>query len=417
MSFFRSLLWWLLLAVLGALAWEQFSPDPGQVLVRWHGTTVVFMSLAVFLAGWGLLWFALWALWTLLRLPFTAWQQLAKKQARNRLVNGLQALNEGRHARAEALLDKAAEDPEQATLARLGARRAAILRGDALAAAGQLGRLAATDPLAVALENARALLEQGQFASVMESLQPWQEKRALPPRGQLLRAQAQVALGRAQDALALLPALAADAGMSAEASAELERDWQAAALRESAHADELHQRWSALSVRQREPAAVVRAFAERAGQLGLEAEAAKALAEAIEAKWQAELVRAFGLLPSAREDERLARAQSWLSAHPDDAALSLCLGRLFRQRQAFGPAADALGRAIAQGAGSEAWEALADVYTAQDNAARAQACYANALRVQRGEPARMLGDRSLREQIASEAVAEHRDEHGLPRLP
>jgi HemY protein len=328
MSFFRTLLWWLLLAVLGALAWEQFSPDPGQVLVRWHGTTVVFMSVAVFLAGWGLLWFALWALWTLLRLPFTAWHQLAKKQARNRLVNGLQALNEGRHARAEALLDKAAEDPEHATLARLGARRAAILRGDALAAAGQLGRLAATDPLAVALENARALLEQGQHAAVIESLQPWQDKRALPPRGLLLRAQAQVALGRAQDALTLLPALAADAGMSSEAAAELEREWQAAALRESVHADELHQRWSALSLRQREPAAVVRAFAERAGALGLEAEAATALAEAIELKWQPELVQAFGLLPASRDDQRLARAQSWLPAHREDAALSLCLGRL-----------------------------------------------------------------------------------------
>ncbi len=416
MSFFRTLLWWLLLAVLGALAWEQFSPDPGQVLVRWHGTTVVFMSLAVFVAGWGLLWFSLWALWTLLRLPFTAWQQLAHKQARNRLLNGLQALNEGRHARAEALLDKAAEEPENATLARLGARRAAILRGDALAAAGQLGRLAASDPLAVALENARALLEQGQAAAVIESLQPWQDKRALPPRGQLLRAQAQVALGRAQEALGLLPALVTDAGLSSDAAAELERDWQAAALRQSAHADELHQRWSALSLRQREPAAVVRAFAERAGQLGLEGEAAQALAEAIELKWQAELVRAFGLLPPARDDQRLARAQSWLGAHPDDGALSLCLGRLFHQRQAFGPAAEALGRAIAQGGGSEAWEALGNVYTAQDNAMRAQACYANALRVQRGEAARPLGDRSLREQIASEAVSEQRDALGYPRL-
>ena len=91
MSFFRTLLWWLLLAVLGALAWEQFSPDPGQVLVRWHGTTVVFMSLAVFLAAWGLAWFGLWALWTLLRLPFTAWHRLAQQQARNRLLNGLLA--------------------------------------------------------------------------------------------------------------------------------------------------------------------------------------------------------------------------------------------------------------------------------------------------------------------------------------
>ena len=416
MSFFRSLLWWLLLAVLGALAWEQFSPDPGQVLVRWHGTTVVFMSLAVFLAGWGLLWFALWALWTLLRLPFTAWQQLAQKQARNRLVNGLQALNEGRHARAEALLDKAAEDPANTTLARLGARRAAILRGDSLAAAGQLGRLVATDALAVALENARALLEQGQAAAVIESLQPWQDKRALPPRGQLLRAQAQVALGRAQEALAQLPTLAGDAGMSAEAVAGIEREWQAAALRESAHADELHQRWSALSARQREPAAIVRAFAERAGALGLEAEAARALSDAIEAKWQPELVQAFGLLPAAREDERLPRAQAWLAAHPDDAALSLCLGRLFQQRQTLGPAAEAIGRAIAQGGGSEAWEALGHCYTAQDNPMRAQACYANALRVQRGEKARVLGDRSLREQIASEAVAEQRDGLGIPRL-
>ena len=95
MSFFRTLLWWLLLAVLGALAWEQFAPDPGQVLVRWHGTTVVFMSLAVFLAAWALAWFALWALWTLLRLPFTAWHRLAQQQARNRLVNGLLAVHEG----------------------------------------------------------------------------------------------------------------------------------------------------------------------------------------------------------------------------------------------------------------------------------------------------------------------------------
>jgi hypothetical protein len=38
------------------------------------------------------------------------------------------------------------------------------------------------------------------------------------------------------------------------------------------------------------------------------------------------------------------------------------------------------------------------------------------LRVGRGESARPLGGRSLREQIAGEAVAEQRDEHGFPRL-
>ena len=93
MSVYRTLLWWLLLAALGALAWDQFSIDPGQVVIRWHGSTLVFQSLAVFLACWGLLWFGLWALWTLLRLPFTAWHRLAQTQARKRLVNGLLAFN------------------------------------------------------------------------------------------------------------------------------------------------------------------------------------------------------------------------------------------------------------------------------------------------------------------------------------
>lgn len=418
MSFFRTLLWWLLLAVLGALAWEQFSPDPGQVLVRWHGTTIVFMSLAVFLAAWGLAWFALWALWTLLRLPFTAWQRLAHQQARNRLVNGLLAANEGRHARAEALLDKAAEDPELATIARLGARRAALERGDFVAAATQLGSLAGSDARSVALENAEALLAQAKAAPALEALQQaWPDGSGLPPRALALRAQALVALGRAQDAIALLPTLAGETGWGPEPLALRESAWTAAALRQAAHANELQERWSALAPRLRERPEVVVAYAQRAGALGLEADAAQALAEAIERQWNPDLVAAFGGLPPAREDARLARAQGWLAAHPADPALLLCLGRLQFARGALGPAGDLLERAIAQGAGADGWEALGHVHTALEHPARAQACYANALRVQRGQSPLAVGDRSLRAQIAAEAVAEQRDELGYPRMP
>ena len=417
MSFFRTLLWWLLLAVLGALAWEQFSPDPGQVLVRWHGTTVVFMSLAVFLAAWGLAWFASWALWTLLRLPFTAWHRLAAQQARNRLLNGLLASHEGRHARAEALLDKAADEPQAATLARLGARRAALARGDYVAAATHLGVLTAADARSVAMENAQALLAQAKPAPALDALQAaWPDAKAMPPRALGLRGEALMALGRAREALPLLPTLLAEAGLGSDAAGELERDWQAAALRQSAHANELQERWQALAPTLRESPTLVLAYAERAGALGLEAEAAQALAEAIEQRWDATLVAAFGRLPPAREDTRLARAQPWLAAHPADPALFLCLGRLQAARHAYGPAGDLLERAIAQGAGAEAWEALGHVHTALDHPPRAQVCYANALRVQRGEAPLVLGDRSLRAQIAAEAVGEQRDELGYPRL-
>ena len=416
MSFFRTLLWWLLLAALGALAWEQFSPDPGQVLVRWHGSTIVFMSLAVFLAGWGLLWFGLWALWTLLRLPFTAWHRLAQTQARKRLANGLLALNEGRYSRAEALLDKAAQDSELATVSRLAARQAALHRGDLVAAALQHAELAKLDPLAAALESAQTLLAQGKPQSVIDLLHPWQDKRQLPPRGQLLRGEALLASGRAADALSLLTLPGNDLHLAADALAALELRWQAAALRQSVHADDLHQRWQALPSRQRDSEALLLAYARRAGELGLEAEAAETLATAIERDWNEALVQQLALLPVARNDQRLERAQSWLAAHPTSATLALALGRLLRARQQWGRAAEAVNRAVAQGGGSDAWEELGHVYTADNDAPRAQASYANALRVQRGEPARALGDRSLRELIADEAVAEQRDEHGLPRL-
>jgi HemY protein len=161
---------------------------------------------------------------------------------------------------------------------------------------------------------------------------------------------------------------------------------------------------------------VLLAYAQRAGELGLEAEAERVLGQALDTRWSEALVRQYALLPPPRDDARLARAQGWLAAQPTSAALALALGRLARRGGLWSQAEEALHRAIALGAGADAWEELGIAFTAQERADAAQLAYANALRVARGEPARPLGGRSLREQIAGEAVAEHRDEHGFPRL-
>ena len=415
MSSFRTLLWWLLLAAFGALAFELLAPDLGEVLIRWHGLTMT-TTVAFLLVGWALLWFACWAIWTLLRLPFTAWQRMAQAQARNRLVNGLAALQEGRHARAGSLLEKAAGEAGVAAVARNAARQAALRRGDIEAGALHQAELARLDPLSAALNTAETALEQGRPQLALDALQPWSEHKSQPPRALLMRGQAMVELGRASEALSLFSQLRQEPATSAAHLDALERDWQAAALRQSPHANELHQRWTDTAARLREDPTVLAAFAQRAGELGLETEAAERLAAAIGRQWNEALVLQLAWLPAGREDARLTLAQSWLEAHPSSPALLLALGRLSRRARMLGQAEDLLHRAIAQGGGATAWEELGKLYTARQDAERAQSSYANALRSQRGEPVRSLSGRSLREQIADEAVTEMRNEHGLPQL-
>ena len=86
MNLFRSVLFWLVLAVFGALLAQLLLQDPGYVLVRFRGTDYQ-TSVA---AGAGLLLLFLLALallWGLLRLPFKAWRQHRQRQARARLTD------------------------------------------------------------------------------------------------------------------------------------------------------------------------------------------------------------------------------------------------------------------------------------------------------------------------------------------
>ncbi|TXH65325.1 MAG: hypothetical protein E6Q81_02110 [Thermomonas sp.] len=73
-------------------------------------------------------------------------------------------------------------------------------------------------------------------------------------------------------------------------------------------------------------------------------------------------------------------------------------------------------RAIAQGAGAPAWEALDDGAIQSGDETRARMAYANALRSQRGDALLDLPGRDLRQQITDTAAIEERDEHGMPRL-
>lgn len=421
MRLFHALLVLLVLSLAGALAWALAAAEPGQVFIRYRGWDIqTSVPYAVLLVGLAVL--ALWLLAKLLLMPLRAWRRHRHRLTRSRLVDGLLALHEGRWARAEQLLRRVAGQPRLRVPALIGASRAADGRGDAAAADARLAELdaAALSPgerSAVDLAAADRAFAHGDHAQALQRLEATLARGALPPRGQRLRAELLLALGRPIEAVATLPAIRASKAVPAGELPVLEARLHAAALAAAGDSEALRAQWSSLAPPTRQQPAIVAAYAQRAAALGLEDAALDAVREAIGAGWSEDLVLLFGLLPPPREDHRLRQAEDWLQAHPSSPALLVTLGRLCRTQSLWGKAADYLHRAIAQGAGSEAWEALGHVLAAQGDDARSRISYANALRVARAEAVMELPGRGLRQKILDEAVAEERDEHGLPRLP
>ena len=291
MSLFRTLLWWLLLAGLRRAGLRTARARPGRsggALARHHPHH--HRRLRCWSPG-ACCGSCCWSLWTLLRLPFTAWQRLAQAQARKRLVNGLVALHEGRHARAESLLDKAAEDAEIATVARLAAREAALRRGD-VGRGGAAGGARRTRPAGRGDQRRRERCSRrARRSRRWTCCSPGRSARPCRRAALRLRGAALLASGRAAEALPLLPLLAReaehgrrDAGRAGARLAGRGAGAVGARRRPAAALAGLACRACA------KHAACCRAYAARAGELGLEAEAAHALAEAIERRWDEALV-------------------------------------------------------------------------------------------------------------------------------
>lgn len=410
MSLYRSFLWWLLLAALGALAWELLQPDFGEVVVRWHGTTIT-TTVAFFLVGCIFLLFSLWLLWSLLRFPYNAWQNYAQKQARSRLNNGLTAFYEGRYARAQSLLLKAAEDKPVRDVALLGARQAALAQEDWVSAAALLDQLNQSNPSLAASNNARSLLKQGKPQQALDVLltRPGSE---WSPIARGIAIEAAIALGQFDLARNWLNARGH--GLSVQQQSTLNTLFQAHYLRAADSADSLWQRWQELNTDAR--AADARAFAERARALGMQSSAAKALLDGLESQYRTDTAQALAIL--AHNDLALIeRLDAQVLQHPDDAELLHSLGAW---HAAAGNAAKAIRywqRAIAQGAGAESWNQLGQAYASQSQFEQAYIAENNARRVLNDEPPLPMTGISLQQKIAAEAVSEQRNEHGIPWLP
>ena len=419
MNLFRHILFWILAALVGAVLAQVLIHDPGFVLVRYLGTTIEATLVGGVLMICAAL-FALWLLYALLRLPFRLWYRRRERIARARLGDGIDALHQGRYAQAEKLLTQAAQDPQLEAPARVAAARAALARGDVAAATAQLDALPAKHANARAVVLAEAALAEDRIADAVAALDTVADG-APPPRALALRADALAASGQSAQAYGMLGALRQQQALSSSQLIERERLWAERALREAGDANALADHWDALPANLRNAPAVVRAYADRAAALRWDDAAASSLEQAIDAQWDESLAAHYGTLPVERLDaaaleRRRAHSDAWLRAHPASPGALLGVARLARAQGQWPHAEQTLHRAIAQGGGGEAWEALGDGFAQAGDDARATLCYRNALRAARGDATEPMPGRDLKQLILAEAAIEDRDAHGLPRL-
>ncbi|MEO6172586.1 MAG: heme biosynthesis HemY N-terminal domain-containing protein, partial [Arenimonas sp.] len=406
----------LLLAAVGALAWEALSSDMGFVLIRWHGK-IIETTVAYGLIFWLLISVALWSLWFLLRLPFIAWQALAKKQARRRLINGMQALHEGRYARAENLLLKAANEADIKTIALMAAQEASMKLDEPQRAVQHQAALLQHNPNAANELAAARALQNGNSELAMSLLAPMQETKKISPYGLYLYLQALEKNHRASDALALLNSLRREHALALQTISNLELQLHVSAIEQSGDANACLQQWQSLPDHLKQNTIMLKTFSARADTLGLETKAVQVLSDHLSQNWTPELLESLAAISAHSNDQRLGMCEAWLPQHPDDAALHAALGKLHEQARNYSKAESLLNRAVSLSPSCDAWETLGNVYAAQQKNEQASTAYSNALRLQREQIPLLLSGQSLREQIASCAVADVRNEHGFPVLP
>jgi HemY protein len=420
MTLYRLLLLLLIAAVAGAFAVYGLRGDTGYVLVQ-RGDLAIETTLvnAVFLlaTALALLYLAFW----LLRWPLRLWQAGARRSARRRFLDGMIALVAGRPIRAAQQLQRAGRLRALKLPALIAAHAAAHARGDRAEETRLLDLLteaAETHDLATELRARNDCLD-GRAGAAIEMLVPLAQASRLSPMGARWLVESLAMRKRAREALAYLPRIRQSQQLPPDELARFVARTLVAAIEQTSDAISLHALWADLNRDEKRIAEVAIAYAKRAVQLNLIAQAAQEIEATLKHGWAPTLVLAYGALPpDAKVAPRLKTAEAWLEAHGTDPALLLTLGRLSRQEHHWIKAEDYLRRALAYGAGSDAWEELGRCYAEQGDSARTATALANALAVAHGEaPASLIAKHSVEDLLAPLPVAEERDDMGIPRLP
>ncbi|WP_417542472.1 heme biosynthesis HemY N-terminal domain-containing protein [Methylophaga thalassica] len=352
--------------------------EPGFVLLQ-YGQWSLETSLVVFTAIYILLvvagYLALRSLVLLKQTPkrINAWKTTQRQKRANRaLTRGLITLEEGRWTEAERILVRHATHSETPLLHYLAAARAAqkqqaperrdnylrlahettegadiavgVVQAELQLSAGQKEQALAT------LQHLREVAPKHPYVlqllqSLYQDMDQWQEMQSVLPdlrkrhvleRNEVAALDQEAAVGQLQIALA-------------------KQDWQ-----------KMADVWEKSSSKARQTEAMLVPYVNGLIQQDQEEQAIAQIEQFMRNSWSDKLVYIYGVLTQGDLLARLATAEKWLKANPDNACLLLTVGRLAKANQLWTKAEEYLQQSIRLDAKGETYQVLAEVQLALD---------------------------------------------------
>lgn len=345
----------LVALLLGVGVVAVIETDPGYILVT-YGNYTLETSLWVGLLLILLLTLLIYALVRLVNKliagqhSLTSWFGDRKAQRASRATTrGLINFMEGNWSHAQRQLLRGTRDNDAPLANYLLAARASYRLNDPdkvseyLEAAGTSESEAET---AVAVTRAELQLQAGENEQAVSSLAAVRKDAGRHPYVLELLYQAYHNLQDWENLAGLLPELKKHGILPEAELKRLESETWIRRLEQSVTRGEgsagarLQSAWDSMPNALRRQPEVVRIYARMLVEQGEYAVAGKVIVNALKHGWDPELVRLYGWIAGDNPQRQLAQAESWLSAHPDDAELLLCLGRLSARDKLWGKARD-----------------------------------------------------------------------------
>lgn len=345
----------LVALLLGVGVVALIETDPGYLLIAYGNYSLessLWVGLLLLVLATMVLYFAIAAIRKLLggQQSLAAWLGSRRSRAAARLSNrGLISFTEGHWLKARRQLLRGARDNDAALGNYLLAARASQQLGEPEKTREYLAAAADFDSAAgdtVAITRAQLRLQAGEYEQALGALKDIGRAATHYPSVPNLLRQAYAGLEDWSALAELLPELKKSGALEPDELAQLQRDVQLQLLQsfassgDAAAADKLRSSWQKMPAEFKQDASNIALYVGQLVKLEHHADAEKIILRELKQRWDPQLVRLYGYVQSDNIPRQLARAESWLAAHPQDDQLLLCLGRLCARDKLWGKARD-----------------------------------------------------------------------------